>query len=225
MAVFVRSGSEEEDGNEQLYGAALSGDLANVRSRLILGADVNWHKQATRATALHVASSEGHLEVVEELISHGATVDVTDKDGQTPLHLAAQNGHAHVVKMLLDHGATADAVRHVTRDTPLHLAAMNKHLAVVQELLAHGANADAGDWTHRGALYLAAHRGRVDIVKELLAHGASVDIITRVRVNAHSVGGIYSVNQPAREISSVLRCQLWSFTCGHGTAGSWCGCE
>jgi ankyrin repeat protein len=49
-------------------------------------------------TPLHLASQQGHLGVIEILISYGADLHILDNDGKTAQDLAAQNGHNHVVE-------------------------------------------------------------------------------------------------------------------------------
>jgi len=44
--------------------------------------EVNNHK---KSTLLHVAAEEGCIQVLEILLEHGASVHVTDQDGNTPL--------------------------------------------------------------------------------------------------------------------------------------------
>lgn len=56
-------------------------------------------------TALHAASSKGHVGIVEELIRAGADVNVWDKYIDTPLQGASECGHTKIVKLLLDAGA------------------------------------------------------------------------------------------------------------------------
>ncbi|KIK74039.1 hypothetical protein PAXRUDRAFT_117463, partial [Paxillus rubicundulus Ve08.2h10] len=48
-------------------------------------------------TALHFASSQGHLDVVKLLIKKGAHPGVQNKDLHTPLDLARINDHGSVV--------------------------------------------------------------------------------------------------------------------------------
>ncbi len=79
-------------------------------------------------TPLHYASEHGHSEVVQLLLSHGATVDMKDEVSsidriiqlcifkiiisfqynETPLYYASEHGHSEVVQLLLSHGATVD---------------------------------------------------------------------------------------------------------------------
>lgn len=48
------------------------------------------------------------LQVVQQLLSAGATVEAPDTEGWRPLHWASQNGHDRVVQLLLQAGATAE---------------------------------------------------------------------------------------------------------------------
>ena len=57
------------------------------------------------ARPLHVASRNGHAEIVRRLIAAGATVNIKDDDGDTPLLLAARSGSAEVVQLLIEAGA------------------------------------------------------------------------------------------------------------------------
>uniref|UniRef100_A0A4W5RS61 asparaginase n=1 Tax=Hucho hucho TaxID=62062 RepID=A0A4W5RS61_9TELE len=61
-------------------------------------------------TPLHIASCEGHLKVVQYLLSQGATVYAKDRYGDTPLRNAVRFRHKEVVKLLRKAGA------HFSRD-------------------------------------------------------------------------------------------------------------
>jgi ankyrin repeat protein len=48
------------------------------------------------------------VEVVDKLLSTGASVDMQDKQGETALHLAARVGNVEVVSKLISAGASVD---------------------------------------------------------------------------------------------------------------------
>jgi ankyrin repeat protein len=56
-------------------------------------------------TALGVAASRGHLDVVTFLIEAGADIHKARNDGMTALGMAAAEGHFDIVRLLLEHGA------------------------------------------------------------------------------------------------------------------------
>ena len=59
-------------------------------------------------TALHLASKEGHVAIVYELLKRGAHVDAATKKGNTALHIAALAGQLEVVKLLVQYAAKAN---------------------------------------------------------------------------------------------------------------------
>jgi hypothetical protein len=76
-------------------------------------------------TPLHLASSEGHYDVVEYLCKHGADVNVADRWGGRPLDDAIQKGNERVEKLLRKYGATtaASSSSHSTRNLdPLRMS-------------------------------------------------------------------------------------------------------
>jgi hypothetical protein len=56
-------------------------------------------------TALHAAVLNGHVEIMELLLTRGAQIEATDGMNNTPLRLAVRNGHFLCVKKLLESGA------------------------------------------------------------------------------------------------------------------------
>ena len=54
---------------------------------------------------LHLASANGHLDIMESLIKHGSDIEAKDKYEKTPLHLASEYGQHKVAKILREHHA------------------------------------------------------------------------------------------------------------------------
>ena len=59
----------------------------------------------TGRSALMKACETGRREVVDYLLSKGASVDVQDLRRRSPLHVACENGHVDIVKVLIEHKA------------------------------------------------------------------------------------------------------------------------
>jgi len=67
-------------------------------------------KMLDAAPLVAMAATTDNATVLEELLSHGASVNNKDSDGLTPLHIALEKNipKTKVVKLLLDHGAKVD---------------------------------------------------------------------------------------------------------------------
>lgn len=167
--------------NSPVADAAERGDLAEVRSLLRGGADVN-AAQTDGMTALHWTAVSGHAEMARTLLYAGATVRATTRlGGYTPLHLAARSGSAEIAGILLDAGADPKAYT-ATGVTPLHFAADADAPAVVEALVARGADVDARDgFSERTPLMFAAVRGADAAAKALLDAGADPSLETATK--------------------------------------------
>jgi len=88
-------------------------------------------------TALYSASQNGHIDVVRLLLEKDPTLigKCCNKDSFTALHLASRNGHIDIVRLLLEKDLTLISKCNKNGFTALHLAALNGHIDVVRFLL------------------------------------------------------------------------------------------
>ena len=89
-------------------------------------------------TPLHIACSQGHITVLQALLSAGAPVNATDRYGNTPLHAACRLSSSEVaaatVRLLL--AARAPVwVANQSGSTPLHVACESKLSGVARLLI------------------------------------------------------------------------------------------
>lgn len=158
-------------------------------------------------TALLGATSVGHLEGVQQLLSAGATLRARDVHGSTPLHLASSAGHTHIVGKLLadrndnppsevlrlrwqsskDGEFLVKSMSRLKRNTvdardnlgssPLHVAAACGHVLAARLLLYNGADPCMTNTGGQTPLHSAALGNRGDTV-ELLTD-AGCDVVAR----------------------------------------------
>ncbi|CAK4722587.1 unnamed protein product [Aphanomyces euteiches] len=84
-------------------------------------------------TPLHYAASQKRVDVVKELLAHGAFVNAVSKGGGTPLHLASKSDNVDKVK-------ENDPSVKTTKKTRKHIVvSANDQLEVLQLLLDAGA--------------------------------------------------------------------------------------
>ncbi|CAG5037574.1 unnamed protein product [Parnassius apollo] len=129
--------------------------------------------------AIHLASKDGHVEVVRELLQRGAAIDAATKKGNTALHIASLAGQEAVVKLLVQNGAQVN-IQSQNGFTPLYMAAQENHDGVVKFLLANGANQSLATEDGFTPLAVAMQQGHEKVVAVLL----EADTRGRVRLPA-----------------------------------------
>ena len=157
--------------------AALVGDTKRLKSALGFVRNINFLDD-TGATALHHAASGGYNDIVQLLLTKGASIEVADKDNSTPLHRAALHGHTSTVKLLLSKGASIE-VTDVDNNTLLHRAALDGHTSIVELLLSKGASIEATNKYLNTPLHHASLNGHTSTVELLLSKGASIEVVNK----------------------------------------------
>ncbi|XP_034021490.1 BAR_ACAPs and ArfGap_ACAP domain-containing protein [Thalassophryne amazonica] len=116
---------------QDLYRAALAGDLVAMATALAQGSEVNASiPEEEGRTALIGAAVGGSLLACEFLLQNGANVNHRDRRGQGALHAAATAGHTGQVCLLLKRGANQYAVDERGQD-PLAITVEAAHADIV----------------------------------------------------------------------------------------------
>jgi hypothetical protein len=123
------------------------------------------------------AASDGHTDLVRELINQGVDVNSKNSSGFTALIIASQAGYIETIKALLAAGADVNA-RNIEGETALYYAALHGRYEVVKELISAGADVNLKAYGGRTPLMATAigkYPINVEIARALLAAGADPD--------------------------------------------------
>lgn len=162
--------SPKGEADAALLYASSAGDLADVRS--LLAADMDDGEEMETdpidgdgCTPLMRASLQGHLSVVQALLSGKADPHAQDSDGFTALIFACFRSHEAVARLLASEGMLE--IRDSTGRTALSWAAQQGHSGTVHALLEFGACTDASSDKKQTPLLFAESHGHTEVSKLL----------------------------------------------------------
>ncbi|XP_017764985.1 PREDICTED: protein TANC2 isoform X3 [Eufriesea mexicana] len=124
-------------------------------------------------TALMLAASEGHTNLIELFLDKGSVLESRDKEGLTALCWACVRGRLAAVQNLIDHGADVNTNDNTGR-TPLDLAAFQGNPKLVQLLLEKGAAVEHVDLHGMRPLDRAIGCRNIPVVQCFLRRGAKL---------------------------------------------------
>ena len=165
----------EQASDNALQLGVKSGSLNIVKILLKHGANTV-HDETETMHPLILASQQGSVAIVKELLDAGAPINIPGKkrpsymelqsEDASPMHSAVAGGYLDIIKLLLSHGADLE-INVEGSGTPLSVAASKGRADIVRLLLSAGANAADG-----AALYHAVREGSIEIAQEPLAAGS-----------------------------------------------------
>ena len=168
--------------NANLFDAAANGRYREIVNLIESGVDAHLYEglkvkpyESEHNTPLHLASLNGHLDIVKYLIKKGANVNTRNRKNQMPLHLAVHNAHKEIIKYLVKHGADMNVVED-EGDTPVAWAAYKGQTEIVLLLIELGARIDIQNKAGNTPLHWAAEKGDLDVTKVLIANGANLTV-------------------------------------------------
>lgn len=175
-------------GEAPLHLAAASGSLPTVTLLLENGAIAQYGKEPDKryptksGQPVHYAAS---VAIVEELVAHGATINVTNTNKGLPIHAAASRGYREVVEYYVANDINPNVLGTWNTGsgwssdvTPLWTAARYGHLDIVRYLESKGGDISFATKRQDSGgtlLHAAAVSGNPDLVSYLLDKGLPID--------------------------------------------------
>ena len=142
-------------------------------------ADLNEANKHDGASALHIAASNGHVNMCNLLMANKADVnrERTD-DSSSALYIASFYGHTDICELLVAHKANVNQAAMPYDSSPLYIASQEGHMNVCELLLASKASIDKVSHTGTAPLYIASQKGHTDLCELLLANKADINKVT-----------------------------------------------
>jgi len=157
-----------------LIKAVFKDDLASAVTLIPVTSDVNANDAGTGINAISYAIANHNTEMVNVLLSAGASLRNADRYGRTPLMHLNDEASVEFARQLIAAGADVNA-RKEDGETVLLAIADSCKFEVFKELIAAGARLDAKDNHNNTILMHAVENEEARVAKFLVEAGVSVD--------------------------------------------------
>ncbi|MDH3828406.1 MAG: ankyrin repeat domain-containing protein, partial [Desulfobacterales bacterium] len=138
-------------------------------------------------------------EVVIQLVSKGAKINIKNSIGKTPLHDAAYFDQFQIVKYLISQGAEINT-KDIRSRNPLQDAVIDNKVEISKYLITKGAEVNAKDDDGKTSLHYAVINENLELIKYLVSSGANVN--TRDKFNRIALH--YAADEGYLEIAKYL---------------------
>lgn len=159
--------------NRELLLAAKEGNLTEIKRLYKKHVDL-FSKDYDGRTALHIAATNGHLNIISYLLTKkNCNVNVQDNFNNTPLKDALENKHSQIAKILKENGGI---LTNSNIGCELCNLVANNKVSKLNEKILQGIDLNIPDYDGRTALHIACSVGNSKIVKLLIENGAKSNI-------------------------------------------------
>jgi ankyrin repeat protein len=172
--LLVQAGADlharDRDGLSILHAACLGGITWLAQELITRGVEINeqYSGYYEKGSALHLATQQGHTEIIKLLLANKADINGKNDDGETPLHVAAREGQLAAAELLLKNKAGLE-IKDKYGETALFKAVeWNSQSALAQFLILQGASIYAKSNSGSTLLEEAAEAGLTEVAELII---------------------------------------------------------
>ena len=148
----------------------------SIHVLLKAGADTNIAHMDGWTCLMCAVDSHCSYEMLQEIIDHGADVNVTNKYNRTALMIACERRHEDAIHVLLKAGSDTNIAHTFGRTCLMVAVANNCSDEVLQAIIDHGADVNATNRNNHTALMLACGKRHANAIHVLLNAGSDTNI-------------------------------------------------
>src|SRR3989338_7496600 len=163
-------------GNKSTINAKIQRGISTTKLNKLLKKNPIDEPDELGRCAIHVAATEGRVDLIKMLLRKGASVNVRDSNGWTPLHCASANQQYMTCSLLLDAPDIDTSVTNNEGTTALHYFVRNNvpgelqvsYQAALQQLYKRGVDLNFQNKHGEAPIHSACMRGNALAVSFLL---------------------------------------------------------